>query len=379
MKIGVLGGGQLGQMMALAGYPLGFHLRFLDRAADAPAGQVAECIAARFEDQDALRRFGAGVDVVTYEFENVPASAARYLSEHVPRFIPPPMALEIAQDRLVQKQFFQRLGIPTAVFAPIITGAEIEPALALTGLPAVLKTRRWGYDGKGQSVVCEAADVRRAWESMGGAPLILESFVQFDRELSLVAVRGVTGETAFYPLTENHHREGILRVSRAPALGLAPGQQQTAESYATKIFAELGYGGVLTIEFFSRGGMLLANEMATRVHNSGHWTIEGAETSQFENHLRAIAGLPLGLASPRGHSAMVNFIGTLPDTNALLAVPGIHLHIYGKSPRRGRKLGHATVCAASPEALSTLLHHLQGLASCIDNLRAERVREPVAR
>jgi 5-(carboxyamino)imidazole ribonucleotide synthase len=377
MKIGVLGGGQLGQMMALAGYPLGFRLRFLDRAADAPAGQVAECITASFEDQDALRSFGADVDVVTYEFENIPAATARYLSGYVPRLMPPPMALEIAQDRLLQKQFFQRLGIPAPVFAPIISRAEVEPALALTGLPAVLKTRRWGYDGKGQSVVHEATDVHRAWELMGGAPLILESFVQFDRELSLVSVRSVTGETAFYPLTENHHREGILRVSRAPALALGPGQQQTAESYATKIFAELGYAGVLTIEFFSRGGMLLANEMATRVHNSGHWTIEGAETSQFENHLRAIAGLPLGLPSSRGHSAMVNFIGTLPDTSALLAVPGIHLHIYGKSPRRGRKLGHATVCASSPETLSMPLNYLQGLASCRDNVRAERLKEPV--
>jgi 5-(carboxyamino)imidazole ribonucleotide synthase len=377
MKIGVLGGGQLGQMMALAGYPLGFKLRFLDRAADAPASQVAECITASFEDQESLRRLGADVDVVTYEFENIPAPTARFLSVHVPRFMPPPRALEIAQDRLVQKQFFQKLGIPTPVFAPIINRAEIESALALTGLPAVLKTRRWGYDGKGQSVVHEAAAVHRAWESMGGLPLILESFVQFDRELSLVSVRGATGETAFYPLTENYHREGILRVSRAPALGLALNQQRTAEGYAAKIFAELGYAGVLTIEFFSRDGMLLANEMATRVHNSGHWTIEGAETSQFENHLRAITGLPLGLASARGHSAMVNFIGTLPDTRSLLAVPGIHLHIYGKSPRRGRKLGHATVCAVSPGALSMPLNDLQCLAGCTDDVRTERVREAV--
>jgi 5-(carboxyamino)imidazole ribonucleotide synthase len=375
MKIGVLGGGQLGQMMALAGYPLGFRLRFLDRAADAPASHVAECITASFEDQESLKRFAAQMDVATYEFENIPAPTARFLSREVPRFMPPPLALEIAQDRLAQKQFFQRLGIRTPVFAPIVTRAEIEPALALTGLPAVLKTRRWGYDGKGQTVVRDAVEVSRAWESVGGLPLIVESFVQFERELSLVAVRSVTGETAFYPLTENHHRQGILRLSRAPALGLAPGQQETANSYATRIFAELGYAGVLTVEFFSQGGLLLANEMATRVHNSGHWTIEGAETSQFENHLRAIAGLPLGLVSPRGHSAMVNFIGTVPDTRALLAIPGIHLHIYGKSPRPGRKLGHATLCATSPEALSTPLSRLQSLAGCDDNLQ-QRLQSP---
>jgi 5-(carboxyamino)imidazole ribonucleotide synthase len=364
MKIGVLGGGQLGQMMALAGYPLGFRLRFLDRAADAPAGHVAECVTASFEDYESLKRFAEQRDAVTYEFENIPAATARFLSGQVPRFMPPPRALEIAQDRLAQKQFFRKLEIPVPAFAPIVARADIEPALAVTGLPAVLKTRRWGYDGKGQSVVHDAADAGRAWETIGGSPLIAESFVEFDRELSLVCVRSVTGETVFYPLAENHHRQGILRLSLAPAARLAPGQQQTAETYARKIFMELGYAGVLTIEFFSRDGLLLANEMATRVHNSGHWTIEGAETSQFENHLRAIAGLPLGLTSPRGYSAMVNFIGTVPDTRALLEIPGIHLHLYGKSARPGRKLGHATVCSPSREILDTPLGRLQTLAGC---------------
>jgi 5-(carboxyamino)imidazole ribonucleotide synthase len=364
MKLGVLGGGQLGQMMALAGYPLGFRLRFLDRAPDAPAGQVAECITASFEDEEALKRFAAQLDAVTYEFENVPAGAARLLAGQVPRFMPPPAALEIAQDRLVQKQFFRRLGIPTPAFVPIAAAAEIEPALSCTGLPAVMKTRRWGYDGKGQFVLHDASEISPAWEAMGGAPLIIESFVEFDRELSLIAVRSVTGETACYPLTENHHRKGILRVSRAPAPELASGDQGTAESYAKRIFAELNYAGVLTIEFFSRSGTLLANEMATRVHNSGHWTIEGADTSQFENHLRAIAGLPLGSPSPRGYSAMVNFIGALPESGALLAIPGVHLHLYGKSARPGRKLGHATLCTPSSDALSAPLDRLQHLAGC---------------
>jgi 5-(carboxyamino)imidazole ribonucleotide synthase len=377
MKIGVLGGGQLGQMMALAGYPLGFRLRFLDRAADAPAGHVAECVTASFEDQESLKKFAAQMDAVTYEFENIPAATARFLSGQVPRFMPPPLALEIAQDRLAQKQFFRKLEIPIPAFAPIIKRAEIEPALAVTGLPAVLKTRRWGYDGKGQLLVHDADEVSRAWDSMGGTPLIVESFVRFDRELSLVSARSVTGETAFYPLTENHHRKGILRLSLAPALALAPGQQETAESYAMKIFAELGYAGVLTIEFFSQNGSLLANEMATRVHNSGHWTIEGAETSQFENHLRAIAGLPLGLASARGYAAMVNFIGTVPDTRALLGIPGVHLHLYGKSPRPGRKLGHATLCAPSLEILTAPLGSLQRLAGCDDSLHTRQAKQPV--
>jgi 5-(carboxyamino)imidazole ribonucleotide synthase len=362
MKIGVLGGGQLGQMMALAGYPLGFRLRFMDRAADAPAKHVAECMTANFEDHEALKSFSDRLEVVTYEFENVPAGAAHYLAGEVPRFTPPPRALETAQDRLSQKLFFRNLGIPTVAFAPVATPADIEPALALTGLPAVLKTRRWGYDGKGQTIVRETGEVSRAWHSMGGLPLIAESFVEFDRELSIVAARSVTGETRFYPLTENYHRNGILRLSRAPAPELASGNQKIAETYAERIFAELRYAGVLTIEFFDCGGSLLANEMATRVHNSGHWTIEGAETSQFENHLRAVAGLSLGSTSPRGHSVMVNFIGTVPDTSDLLRIPAIHLHLYGKSPRPGRKLGHATLCGASLEALEPALSQLEAVA-----------------
>jgi 5-(carboxyamino)imidazole ribonucleotide synthase len=366
MKIGVLGGGQLGQMMALAGYPLGLRLRFLDRAADAPAGQVAECITAPFEDEVALSRFAAGLDAVTYEFENVPASAASFLADRVPSFAPPPGALALAQDRFTQKQLFQRLGIPTATFAPIATGAEIEPALALTGLPAVLKTRRWGYDGKGQIVLRSPEEIEKSWQELSGLPLIAESFVQFERELSLVAARSVTGETAFYPLTENHHRKGILRLSSAPASRILGGEQESAEQYARRVFAELDYAGVLTIEFFWCRGSLLANEMATRVHNSGHWTIEGAETSQFENHLRAVAGLPLGSTASRGRSVMVNFIGVVPDTAALLAIPGIHIHLYGKSPRPGRKLGHATLCSPSLEQLSAPLHRLQSLAGCED-------------
>lgn len=364
MKIGVLGGGQLGQMMALAGYPLGLHLRFLDKSADAPAGQVSECVTADFGDAEALKRFAAHLDLVTYEFENVPATAARLLAAEVPQFLPPPVALEIAQDRLTQKNFFRKLGIPVADFEQVSARADLELAIEGIGLPAVLKTRCWGYDGKGQWVLREPGDISRAWEKMGGSPLIAERFVQFERELSLVSVRSASGETAFYPLTENRHRDGILRVSLAPALHLAPGMQEAAEDYAKLIFVELDYAGVLTIEFFYHDGQLLANEMATRVHNSGHWTIEGAETSQFENHLRAVTGLPLGAVSARGHSAMVNFIGSAPETQALLRIPGLHLHLYGKSPRPGRKLGHAMLCGPSPEVFSDSLRQLLHLANC---------------
>lgn len=349
-------------MLALAGYPLGLRLRFFDKSPDAPAGQVAECIAAGFHDSQALERFAEGLDLVTYEFENVPAAAARALARQVPRFLPPPEALEIAQDRHNQRQFFERLGIPTPRFRLVNTREDLGRAIEHTGLPVVLKTRRWGYDGKGQKIVSSVSDLDSAWQAMGGEPLIAESFVRFERELSLVAVRGANQQTAFYPLTENRHRDGILRVSRAPAPGIEPAVQDLAESYAYAIFAALHYAGVLTIEFFVDGGKLLANEMATRVHNSGHWTIEGAETSQFENHLRAVTGQPLGSTAVRGAAAMVNFIGSMPDERLVLSIPGAHLHLYGKTARPGRKLGHATLRANCLQELTSRLEQLERIA-----------------
>ncbi|MGH9354971.1 MAG: 5-(carboxyamino)imidazole ribonucleotide synthase, partial [Terriglobia bacterium] len=360
----VLGGGQLGRMMALAGYPLGLGLRFLDHAADPPASQVAECITAEFDDRDALTRFADGLDVITYEFENVPASAAQFLAARVPLFFPPPRALEIAQDRYAQKTFFQEIGVPAPAFRPVSTRGELESAIEVTGLPAILKTRRWGYDGKGQFMLREPGDLDRAWQTMGRSPLVLESFVRFHREISLVSVRSVGGEVAFYPLTENHHREGILRFSLAPAPRVSSELQKCTQSFAEKIFAALNYTGVLTLEMFETERGILANEMATRVHNSGHWTIEGAETSQFENHLRAITGLPLGSAEATGCCAMVNFIGSLPEPGEALAIPGVHLHVYYKRARAGRKLGHATLCARSPNGLADSLARLRKLASC---------------
>jgi 5-(carboxyamino)imidazole ribonucleotide synthase len=334
-------------MLALAGYPLGLRFRFLDPSPEASAGQVAERCAAPFHDTARVERFAQGLDVLTYEFENVPAELPRSLGRMVPVY-PPPAALEASQDRLHEKMLFGRLGLPTAPFVTVDSRADLDRALADVGTPAVLKTRRFGYDGKGQMVLRSPDEAGPAWEKLGGVALLLEGFVAFERELSVLAARGREGQTAFYPLVENHHGGGILRRSRAPAPGVTPALQGLAEVYAGRVLRELGYVGVLAIEFFAHAGRLVANEMAPRVHNSGHWTIEGAETSQFENHLRAILGLPLGSTETPGPCAMVNLIGTLPAVKEVLAVPGAHLHLYGKTPRPGRKLGHVTIRGVTP-------------------------------
>jgi 5-(carboxyamino)imidazole ribonucleotide synthase len=357
VKIGVLGGGQLGRMLALAGYPLGLHFRFLDPGRDAPAGHLADLVVGAFDDLPALERFAFDLDLVTYEFENVPVTSARFLAHRLPVY-PPPEALEIAQDRLSEKQFFQRLDIPVPPFAAVRSRPELEQAVAQLGLPAVLKTRRGGYDGKGQHVLRSGADIDAAWEALGGEALILEQFVPFERELSVLAVRSRTGELAYYPLVENHHRGGILRLSRAPAPDLPAELQARAEEHGRRALEALNYVGVLAIEFFQHRGQLLANEMAPRVHNSGHWTIEGAVTSQFENHLRAVLGLPLGATAAVGHAAMVNLIGQVPPVADLLALPQAHVHIYGKDPRPGRKLGHVTFCSADEKELDASLAQL---------------------
>ena len=326
MRVGVVGGGQLGRMLALAGIPLGLSFRFLDPAADAPAGEVGELLVGAYDDPELLDRLADGAAAVTYEFENVPVEAARRVGA-----LPAPAALEAAQDRLVEKQLFRRLGIPT-----VRIDDEVET------FPALLKTRRLGYDGKGQRLV----------ETRPGSDPghVLEERVEFDRELSLLAVRGRDGDTRFYPLVENVHEEGILRTSRAPAPD-AP--QDEAEEYGTRLLDDLGYVGVLALELFETGGGLLANELAPRVHNTGHWTIEGAATSQFENHLRAILGWPLGSTDSRP-SLLFNLIGTVPAAGDVLAVPGAHLHLYGKEPRPGRKLGHVTLVDPTSERVAAL-------------------------
>lgn len=354
MKVGVLGGGQLGRMMALAGYPLGLQFRFLDPSPDATAGRMAELVTARYDDLEAVERFADGLDAVTYEFENVPAETARFLADGLPVH-PTPAALEVAQDRLVEKHFFQDLGFQTPAFAAVGSRQDLDAALHEIGLPSVLKTRRDGYDGKRQTVLRHVADVDTAWEQLGEYPLILESFVPFDRELSIVAVGGRDGSFRAYPLVENEHRDGILARTIAPAPGLTAELQQAAEACVSAAMTELGYAGVMTIEFFEHQGQLLANEMAPRVHNSGHWTIEGAETSQFENHLRAVLGLPLGSTTAHGYATMLNLIGATPEPGTVLATDGLHLHLYGKEPRPGRKLGHVTICATDPMALEERL------------------------
>ncbi|NJD32567.1 MAG: 5-(carboxyamino)imidazole ribonucleotide synthase, partial [Gammaproteobacteria bacterium] len=291
MKIGIIGAGQLGQMLALAGYPLALEFLFLDSSADSPGGRVGPIVTGAFDAPASLARLAAGSDLVTYEFENVPVGALQAVAKSRPCH-PPVEALRVSQDRLLEKELFSRLGIPTPPFRAVDGLAGLRAAVAELGLPCVLKTRRLGYDGKGQRYLRRRADVEPAWEALGGVPLILEGFVDFDREVSIIGARSTRGETRCFPLAGNTHRDGILRVTIAPAPG--PNLQQAAEKHLRRVLDHFGYAGVLTIEFFVRRGRLIANEMAPRVHNSGHWTIEGAVTSQFENHLRAILGLPLG-------------------------------------------------------------------------------------
>jgi 5-(carboxyamino)imidazole ribonucleotide synthase len=315
--VACIGGGQLGRMLGLAGIPLGLAFRFLDPAPDACAGDVGELVVGEYADLEALDRLVAGADVVTFEFENVPVEAAERVGA-----VPGPAALEGGQDRLREKELFRSLGIPTARHG----------TLAETGVPALVKSRRLGYDGKGQRRVDAVGPLAEGE--------LAEEVVPFDRELSIVGVRGRDGETRFWPLAENVHRDGILRVTRAPADD-AP--QAEAESICAALLEALGYVGVLAVELFDVGGRLLANEFAPRVHNTGHWTIDGAETSQFENHLRAILGLPLGGTAARAPCVMINLIGDAPALEALLALPGAHVHLYGKGPRVGRKVGHVTL------------------------------------
>ncbi len=341
-RVGILGAGQLGRMLALAGYPLGLNFRFFDQSPEAPAAHLAECVTAPFEDERALERFLVGLNVVTYEFENVPLGLAQRLAKTVPVY-PPPTALEHSQDRLPEKSLFRRLGLPTAPFAAIETKEDLIQALKEIGCPAVIKTRRFGYDGKGQALIHSTDQIDPIWAQFMGVKSIIEGFVPFERELSQIAVRGRDGTTKFYPLVENHHRDGILRQTLAPAPNLTAKLTELAQAHVSRVLDALDYVGVLTVEFFERDGVLIANEMAPRVHNSGHWTIEGSQTSQFENHLRAILGLPLGSTEQVAPCSMINLIGEAPDPCEVLAIPDAHLHLYGKAPRPGRKIGHVTV------------------------------------
>jgi 5-(carboxyamino)imidazole ribonucleotide synthase len=359
LRVGIVGGGQLGMMLVEAGASLGLECVTLDPVADSPASRVGPAIVGAYDDPASLGRLADGADVVTYEFENVPVAGVRALDVPV---LPPTAALEAAQDRLSEKTLFDEVGLPVPPFASVDDLPGLHRAITTVGLPAVLKTRRFGYDGKGQAIVRHDELAEDAWRAVGEVPSILESLVAFDRELSVLAVRDRDGDIRCWPLVENHHREGILRLSIAPAPGLTPSLQEAAEAHAVAVLERLDYVGVLAIELFQVGNSLVGNEMAPRVHNSGHWTIEGSATSQFENHLRAICGMPLGDVGMRSPAAMVNLIGEEPSPGPILEVPGAHLHRYGKQPRPGRKLGHITVTADDEGLLRERIANIPGIS-----------------
>lgn len=368
MKIGVVGGGQLGRMLGLAGLPLGFQFRFLEPAADCPAGRLGEIIRAPYDDIDGLERFAQDLSFATYEFENVPAETAQWLSERL-TLAPTARALTIAQDRIAEKTTFRDLSIPVQNFVGIASASEIDSAVHKVPLPAVLKTRRLGYDGKGQRVLRtggadSAATVRAAWDELGRVPCILESFVDFSAEVSMIAVRarnpGHGAVIAFYPLTQNEHRNGILWKSQAPAPCDRDGKlADAAKKYVRALLEYLDYVGVIAVEFFVTASGLIANEMAPRVHNSGHWTIDGAATSQFENHLRAVGSMHLGSTECEGSSIMINLVGRSPITSRILEISGAKLHLYGKGARAGRKLGHITLTGPTAKSLESATAELE--------------------
>ncbi len=346
--IGILGGGQLGRMIAMAAARLGFPCHIYAPETGSPAFEVAaRHTVGRYDDETALKQFAASVDCVTYEFENVPARAVEILSSRVP-VRPGAKALSICQDRLLEKRTARELGAMTAEFAPVETREDLDERIAQIGLPAVLKTRRFGYDGKGQFALRAASDADAAWEAVAGQPSILEGFVPFACEISVVAARAMDGSVKAFPATENEHRDQILRRSVAPA-GIHPATARAAIDAAARLAAALDYVGVFAVEFFvvrdGAGERVLVNEIAPRVHNSGHWTLDGAETSQFEQHVRAVAGLPLGSTAQRAPVVeMVNLIGAdVESWREYLAEPGAQLHLYGKGQHRpGRKMGHVT-------------------------------------
>ena len=359
MRIGIIGAGQLGQMLGYAARNLDVNCRFVDPSDAPPAADVGEVIQRPFDDANALAELASTCDVVTYEFENVPVAALRRIEGKVPVY-PPTAALRHAQDRLDEKRLFDQLDIPLPGYRTIDTREDIAAAIDQLGLPLVIKTRRLGYDGKGQFIIRERDDVDSAWKSLGGNSLIAEQWVNFDYEVSAIGARNVSGDIVIYPLSRNVHEDGILRTSRSPVD--APHLADRAETYVRRLLGHLDYVGVLALELFVCDNDLMANEFAPRVHNSGHWTIEGAATSQFENHLRAIMNKPLGSTASLGHAGMINLIGDIPD--AVRSLEQGVLHDYGKAARPGRKLGHITVtaetvagCDALVDIISRSLNH----------------------
>lgn len=388
MNVSVIGGGQLGRMLGLAGIPMGMRFRFLEPNADCPAAAVGPVIAAVYDDERALATLARDAAVITFEFENVPVAALERIDPDArpgppgvplrPVLYPRTQSLAVSQDRVDEKRFLASRGVPVQPFEAVHDEASLRRAVESVGTPAMLKTRRLGYDGKGQQPVRRPEEALRAWEALHRAPCIYEAFVPFVREVSMLVVRGIDGAMRTWPLVENEHRNGILAVSRTPATDAASLEADAAH-HARAVAEGLGHVGVLALEFFvvdnqGRPG-LVGNEIAPRVHNSGHWTIEGAVTSQFTNHLRAIAGWPLGDTGARGASVMVNLVGEAPPINAMLELEGASVHLYGKTPRPGRKIGHVTITgptsASISEASSTLLAlverhrvHAMAFANC---------------
>lgn len=350
MRIGIIGAGQLGQMLGHAARDLGVDCRFIDPSNSPPAAECGDVIQRPFDDSDALAELAASCDVITYEFENVPVDALHKIEGKVPVY-PPAAALRHAQDRLDEKRLFDQLDIPLPGYRTIDSRDDIENAADELGLPLVIKTRRLGYDGKGQFIVRERSDIDGAWNALGANSLIAEQWVNFDYEVSAIGARNVDGEIVIYPLSRNVHDDGILRTSRSPVD--TPQLTDRAETYIRRLLGHLEYVGVLALELFVCDDDLMANEFAPRVHNSGHWTIEGSATSQFENHLRAVMNQSLGSPASRGHAGMINLIGDIPDAARSLE-HGV-LHDYGKTSRPGRKLGHITVTADTAQRRDELV------------------------
>ncbi len=365
-RIGVLGGGQLGQMLGLAAMKLEIECVFYDPATDAPARVAGRHIAAAWDDQVALEGFAREVDVITFEFENVPSETLAFLGKFRPVW-PRVRSLELTCDRIREKEFLRASGVPVQPFAPISNNAELDLALAAVGPHGVLKTRSLGYDGKGQRVVKAAHELAPAWEALHCAPCIYEAFVPFDREVSVLATRAADGSAVVYPVIENLHTHGILFRSIAPAL-ISTELAQAAERYARRVLEALDHVGTLALEMFVADNTLIANEIAPRVHNSGHWTIDGARTSQFENHIRAVAGLPLADAGMNEFAAMVNLVGGIPETSEILGIEGTFVHLYGKAPRAGRKVGHINVVAPTRATLLERLVEVERIARRVNRL-----------